>query len=400
MKVNRPFVFKAVAVILLLGLAGSADAQTATVEQLPGPTSSPVRVETRPLDVRIKDITDIEGVRTHVLTGFGLVTGLDGTGSNDEQTRRIALNILENSGGYVPADFRDTFLTSFKSTNLSIVTVRAELPPFAFEGQKIDVTVSVFDSATSLQGGKLSLLTPLYGLDRQVYALASGTILVGGFSASGQSANIQKNNVTNGVIPLGGHVEKTLCQPDLGAEGFVDFHVRNQDRMTAVRVAEAINQKFPQKAQIVGNQAIRVWVPVRQTQSETEKFLSEIQELRVVPDSRAQIIVNRNSGTIVITENATMRPVITSVGNLTIATTETPQVSQPAPFAGGDTTVTPQTNIQVNEDQASLRLLPGARSLRDLVESLNSLGFTAREMIDVLSTIKASGALQAELIVQ
>ena len=158
MKVNRPFVFKAVAVILLLGLDGSADAQTATVEQLPGPTSSPVRVETRPLDVRIKDITDIEGVRTHVLTGFGLVTGLDGTGSNDEQTRRIALNILENSGGYVPADFRDTFLTSFKSTNLSIVTVRAELPPFAFEGQKIDVTVSVFDSATSLQGGKLNIL--------------------------------------------------------------------------------------------------------------------------------------------------------------------------------------------------------------------------------------------------
>ena len=370
------------------------------IEQLPSAESKRFDVKTKPLEVRIKDITRIHGVQTETLSGWGLVTGLSGTGSNGLFTKQMALQILEAEGNRIPADFRQEFLSTFQSINLAVVRITAELPAFAFEGQEIDVTVSMFDGATSLKGGKLSVVAPLAGADEQIYAVAKGPILVGGFSAGGEAASVQKNNVSNGKIVGGGKIVKVLDQPKLGADGFVDFHLRNQDRLTAVRIAEAINKRFPKQAQIVGGQAIRVLVPMSQTQSKMDKFLSQIQELRVIPDSRAKVVINENSGTIVITENAMLRPVVTSVGNLTIATTESPQVSQPPPFSGGDTVVTPQTDLRVTEDQNTLRLLPGARSLRDLVDSLNTLGVSAQEMMSVLQSLKASGALQAELVVE
>lgn len=371
-------------------------AQGQNLEQLPKPQ---LRVESRPLEVRIKDITRIEGVQTHVLRGYGLVTGLSETGATLASTRDYALAVFQSNDNIFPADARATFRTSFKTSSLSVVEVTAELPAFAFEGQRVDVKVSVFDDATSLEGGTLSLAY-LKGEDGEEYASASGSILVGGFSRSGDAASITKNNVKNGKIVLGGMIRKKLCQPKLGAEGYVDFHVRNQDRMTAVRVAEAINKRFPRKAQIVEGQAIRVIVPISDTQSQMEKFLSEIQELRVIPDTTAKVIVDLSSGTIVITENATLRPTVVSVGNLTIATSETPQVTNGAPFGGGTTTVTPQTDLAVNEDENVFRYLPGNRSLRDLVDSLNALGLSAQEMSNVLRTINASGALQAKLVFQ
>lgn len=372
------------------------DGRVVPLMQTPG--ASNLTVETVPLSVRVKDITKIGGLRTHRLSSYGLVIGLGQTGSDDDITKQFLLRLLQNKTNGLPRATLENYQTLLRTKNLAVVEVTAELPAFAYPGQEVNVDVSIIDSSTSLRGGRL-IQTPLRGLDGEIYAMASGKVFIGGFSAEGQAARIQQNNVTNGSISRGGVIERTLLQENLGAEGYVNFHLMNEDRRTIVRLVEAINSQFSQRiAEVVNQRTVRVAVPMGRTQTEMEKFLAVIQDIRVVPDTTAKVIVNEHNGTIVITENAMLKPVAVTVGNLTISTTESPQVSQPQPLAGGETTVVPRTDITVSEDQNTLRLLNQSKSLRELVDGLNSLGLSAREMLSILEAVKQSGSLQAELI--
>ena len=237
-----------------------------------------------------------------------------------------------------------------------------------------------------------------YNFYGEVYATVQGKVIVGGFAASGQAASIQSNNVSSGTVANGVTIERVLCQQKVGEAGYVDFHLRNPDRQTAERILNAINKRFPRKAQLLNRASIRVAVPIQQTQTAMELFLNEIQNLTVEPDNTAKIIYNEHSGTIVITSNAKLRPVAITFGSLMISTTETPQASQPNAFSDGETVVLPRTTLTANEDANELRILQQSNSLRDLVDGLNALGVSAREMGNVLINLEKSGALQAELV--
>jgi flagellar P-ring protein precursor FlgI len=345
-------------------------------------------------EVRIKDIADVEGVRDNQLVGYGLVVGLNGTGDRLRSavfTRQSLVGMLERLG----VNTRDQE-RQLDTRNVAAVMVTANLPPFARPGSRIDISVSALGDATNLTGGTL-LVTPLLGADGEVYAVAQGAVATGAISARGAGATVTRGVPTAGRIANGAIVEREVPFALAGRDR-VRLALRNPDLTTARRIAEAINRN--QRGELATATDSRT-VTVALGGRSPVTFLSAIEQLRVTPDQVARVVIDEASGTIVMGQNVRVSTVAIAQGNLTIRVTETPQVSQPNPLAGGETVVVPRTSIEV-DDQANRRLgvLPQSVTLQELVRGLNSLGVGPRDLITILQAIKAAGALQAELEVR
>lgn len=342
---------------------------------------------------RLKDIVTVEGVRDNMLVGYGLVVGLNGTGdslTNSPFTEKSLIGMLERLG-------INTRGAAMKTKNVAAVMVTATLPAFASQGTRVDVTVSTLGDAKSLLGGTL-LVTPLLGADGEVYAVAQGSVATGGFSAQGAAASVTKGVPTSGRIANGAIVEREVAfrMTDLGS---VRLSLRNPDFTTSRRVADAINKYMKGTvAEAVDSSTVRMLVP-DDRRNNLVALMTEIEQLTVVPDQVARVIIDEQSGVIVMGENVRINTVAIAQGNLTIRVNETPQVSQPSPLSeGGQTVVVPRTEIDVSEGEGKkLALLKTGVSLQDLVQSLNALGISPRDMITILQSIKAAGALQADL---
>ena len=344
---------------------------------------------------RIKDIVTFEGVRDNLLVGYGLVVGLNGTGdslSNSPFTRQSLESMLERLG----VNIRNSKLNS---KNVAAVIVSATLPPFSRQGSRIDVTVSTLGDSKSLLGGTL-LVTPLIGADGQVYAVAQGSTVVGGFAAGGDGASIVKGVPTSGRIPSGGIIEREI-KFDLSNASELNISLRNPDLTTAGRIAKAINTLLKVPAAVVLDPGTVLLTTPPAYANNMVGLLTDVEQLSVEPDQLARVVIDETTGVIVIGDKVRVDTVAIAQGNLTIRVTETPQVSQPSPFAQQGTTVTvPRTDIEVDEQSGQgLVLVKSGVSLQDLVDGLNALGIGPRDMISILQTIKAAGALQAEIVV-
>ncbi|MCZ8146902.1 MAG: flagellar basal body P-ring protein FlgI [Roseomonas sp.] len=341
--------------------------------------------------VRIKDIADIEGVRDNQLVGYGLVVGLPGTGDrlrNAVFTRQSLIGMLERLG----VNTRDQE-TRLDTRNIAAVMVTANLPAFSRAGSRIDVAVSALGDATSLTGGTL-IVTPLLAADGQVYAVAQGALVTGAISARGAAGSVTRNVPTAGRIANAAVVEREVPFT-FGSRPELRLALRNPDLTTARRMAVAINS-FAGAGTATATDPRTVVVSL--AGRDAVGLTAGIEQLRILPDQPARVVIEEASGTIVIGSNVRVSTVAIAQGNLTIRVTETPVVSQPGAFSGGETVVVPRTNIEV-EDQSNRRLalLQGGVTLQDLVSSLNALGVGPREIMTILQTIKAAGALQAEL---
>ncbi|MBL6600537.1 MAG: flagellar basal body P-ring protein FlgI [Alphaproteobacteria bacterium] len=342
---------------------------------------------------RIKDIVDFEGVRENMLIGYGLVVGLNGTGdtlTTSIFTRESLVGMLERLG----VNARDD---SLRTDNVAAVMVTATLPPFSQQGTRIDVSISAIGDSESLLGGTL-LVTPLVGADGEVYAVAQGPIAVGGFSAEGEGASVSRGVPTNGRIASGAIIEREIGF-DLQGMDSVTISLRNPDFTTARRIAQAINAFIGGPiAQPRDPSTVRMLVP-DPYRGRTVALITDIEQLRVTPDMSAKVVVDEQTGIIVMGENVRISTVAIAQGNLTIRITETPQVSQPQPFAEtGETVTVPRTQIEIDEDQDKrLTIVPQGVTLQELVDGLNALGIGPRDMISILQAIKAAGALQAEI---
>jgi flagellar P-ring protein FlgI len=362
------------------------------------------------MSARIKDIATIKGIRSNQLFGYGLVIGLNGTGdkSGTGFTVQGLVNMLERMGIHVSTD-------DVKVRNVAAVMVNAVLPPFARIGKKIDASLSSIGDAKSLQGGTL-LLTPLRGVNGNVYALAQGAVSIGGFSAGGSAGGgVTKNHPTVGRISGGATVEREVPLPIENKEEFTII-LNYPDFTTTVRVVDAINSKLGDIiAKSVDSGTLKLRVP-ESFQDRVVNLIAEIGNLEVTPDSVAKVIVNEKTGTVVIGENVRIRRVAVAHGNLSIQIKETKDVSQPLPFApsggtagvvqaddgtiisaGGSTVVTPDSDVTVAEEKARLLLVQDGRTIGELVNALNAIGVSPRDLITILQAIKAAGALQADL---
>lgn len=347
---------------------------------------------------RIKDIADFEGVRDNMLVGYGLVVGLNGTGDtlkNSPFTQQSLIGMLERLG----VNTRDN-LSNLNTKNVAAVMVTATLPGFSRQGSRIDVSVNALGDSDSLLGGTL-LVTPLLGADGEVYAVAQGAIATGGFTAKGSSETITKGVPTTGLISAGAIVEREIGF-ELASLGSIKISLRNPDFTTARRIAQAINAAIGSTvAQPLDPGTVLLTVP-QSYERNAVGLLTDIEQLPVEPDQIARVIIDEQSGIIVMGEKVRISTVAIAQGNLTIRITETPQVSQPAPFSNTGTTTTVQrTEIEVDEDaDRRFGILETGVSLQDLVSSLNSLGIGPRDLIAILQAIKAAGALQAEIEVR
>ncbi len=342
---------------------------------------------------RIKDIIDFEGVRDNQLVGYGLVVGLNGTGDTlaDGHFTKQSLQAMLNRLGVKPTD------AGLDSDNVAAVMITANLPPFSRQGSRIDITVSALGDSSSLLGGTL-LVTPLLGADGEVYAVAQGQVAVGGFQTQGDAETVVKGVPTSGRIANGAIVEREI-KFNLAGMTKVKLTLRNPDFTTARRVAQAVNAFLGTSAAVPSDPTtIHVTVP-DSYRDNVVNLLTDIEQLRVEPDQLARVVIDEQTGTIVMGENVRISTVAIAQGSLTIRITETPQVSQPGPFAEvGETTTVDRTNIEVDEggDKRLTVLQPGV-SLQELVNGLNSLGIGPRDMITILQAIKTAGALQAEI---
>ncbi len=341
---------------------------------------------------RIKDIADVEGVRDNQLVGYGLVVGLDGTGDtlrNSAFTRQALNSMLERFDINVrEADLR--------TGNVAAVIVTAELPPFSMQGTRMDVTISALGDADSLQGGVL-IATPLMAANGDVYAVAQGSLAVGGFAAEGDAASITRGVPTNGRIANGAVIERELDW-DLGSQNEIRLALRNPDFTTARRMADTINAYLGNGAALAENPSTVSLTRPTAFSGDMVTLIAEVEQLRVETDMRARVVIDESTGTIVMGENVRVSTVAIAQGGLTITVSESPVASQAQPFAqGGETVVLPRTDVEVSEDTADLGVLEGSVTLRELVDGLNALGVSPRDMITILQTIKAAGALQAEI---
>ncbi|WP_215766434.1 flagellar basal body P-ring protein FlgI [Gluconobacter cerinus] len=340
--------------------------------------------------VRIKDITDMEGVRTNQLIGYGLVVGLNGTGdrlTNSIFTRETLISMLNRLG----VNIRDQE-TQLQTHDVAAVMVTADLPAFAHGGNRIDVTVSAAGDSSSLTGGTL-LVTPLMAADGEVYAVAQGSLATNAFSARGAAASVTRNVPTSGHIANGAVVEREVPF-DLSHRKNLHLSLRNPDLTTASRMTAVINRTIGPIAVVEDPRTVVLDLSTR----DPVPTLSRIGDLLVTPDNPAKVIVDEASGTIIMGADVRISTVAVAQGNLTVQITETPQVSQPGPFSNGQTAVVPRTNVKVDTGKNNhLAILPGGTTLRELVSGLNALGVGPRDMISILQAIKADGALQAEL---
>ncbi|OHC76565.1 MAG: flagellar biosynthesis protein FlgA [Rhodospirillales bacterium RIFCSPLOWO2_12_FULL_58_28] len=342
---------------------------------------------------RIKDIAVYQGVRDNMLVGYGLVVGLNGTGDTlsighfTQQSLQAMLNRL----GIKPTD------AGIDSKNVAAVMVTATLPPFARQGSRIDVTVSAIGDSKNLLGGTL-LVTPLLGADSEVYAVSQGQLAVGGFTATGKGETVTKGVPTSARIANGAIIEREIGfeMADLKS---IKLSLRNPDFTTANRISQAINAFLGTPAAVsTDHSTVQVAVP-ESYRSNVVNLLTDIEQLRIEPDQAARVIIDEQSGVIVMGEDVRISTVAIAQGNLTIRITETPQVSQPGPFASvGDTTTVDRTDIQIDQGgDRRLTVVNSGVTLQDLVNGLNALGIGPRDMITILQAVKAAGAMQADI---
>jgi len=341
---------------------------------------------------RIKDMVEIEGVRDNMLVGYGLVVGLNGTGDSlgsSPFTQQSLVGMLERLGVNVRNQ-------SLKTKNVAAVMVTATLPPFAAQGKRIDVSVATLGDAKSLLGGTL-LVTPLMGADGEVYAVAQGATMTSGFAAEGQGGSVVKNVPTTGRIPDGAIIEREIGFT-LDSLATIRLSLRNPDFTTAQRLALAINDHFGKPVATAPDPA-NISLDVAASAITPSSLLAGIEGIEVTPDQAARIVIDDKSGVIVMGENVHISTVAIAQGNLTIRITEMPETSQPQPFSNtGTTTTNPRTSIGVEDSgNSQVVVLSEAPTLYQLVEGLNALGVSPRDVISILQSIKAAGALQAEI---
>ncbi|ACU90485.1 flagellar basal body P-ring protein FlgI [Desulfomicrobium baculatum] len=339
--------------------------------------------------VRLKDIASFGGVRSNDLVGYGLVVGLPGTGdkSSSQFTIQSMANMLENMGVKVDR-------AALKPKNVAAVMVTVKMPASARPGSRLDATVSSVGDASSLLGGVL-LMTPLKGIDGSIYALSQGALAVGGFSAGGDAATATKNVTTVGRIPGGAVVERSVPF-SFNEQNDITIQLSVEDFSTAKQVADSLNKAIGgQYAHAQDASSIRLGVP-SQYQGNIVALMASLENLEVQPDSRAKVVVDEKTGTVVLGANVTLAKVAVSHGNLNVVVSEQPQVSQPGAFSPGQTAITPATEIGVREEQRRLILMAGA-SIQELVDGLNAIGATPRDLISILRTMKSAGALHADL---
>ena len=345
--------------------------------------------------VRIKDLVEFDGVRGNDLVGYGLVVGLNGTGDgirNAPFTEEIMSNILERLGVNVTGE-------QFRPRNVAAVFVTAELPPFARAGSQIDVTVSAIGDASSLLGGTL-VMTPLNAADGQIYAVSQGTVIAGGASAEGDGARVVQGVPTSGVIPSGARVEREIEFSFAGLET-VRLALRTPDFSTAGLIENAINDSLDRVvARMIDPGTVVVDIAATGAISPAHA-MGRIENITVEPQRRARVVVDQRSGTIVLGEDVRISRVAVSQGNLTLRIEEAPLVVQPNPFSPGETVIVPRTTAELNEETGiGLAEIPDGTSLSSVIAGLNALGVSPRDMIDILKSIKAAGALHAEFIVR
>lgn len=338
---------------------------------------------------RLKDIVDIKGVRGNPLWGYGLVIGLNGTGDNAAASRQALTNLLRHKGLVLKPE-------DLASKNIASAIVTAELPPFGRRGAPIDVTVSTIGNATSLQGGKL-LMTELVGADGQVYAVAQGSITVGGYAASGEKAAVVKNHPTVGRIPSGAIIEREEVA-EIAEDGEVTLLLRNPDYTTAQRIAEEVNKLHLGSSHAADAGTVRVRIPRALDKAGLAGFVDRIGALQVRCETPALVIINERTGTIVVGENVGISRVAISHGNLSIVTEEREAVSQPLPLSRtGTTEKTVETAIKAVEEKGPLHVVDRTVSVSELARALNAMGLTPRDLIAIFEALKKAGALQAEL---
>jgi flagellar P-ring protein precursor FlgI len=374
---------------MLLRLAAAAAALWFAVISAAAPVSAASR---------IKDIAAFEGVRENLLVGYGLVVGLNGTGdtlTKSPFTQQSLVAMLERLG----VNTRDN-LSKLDTKNIAAVMVTATLKPFARQGTRLDITVNALGDSKSLQGGTL-LVTPLLGADGEVYAVAQGPVAIGGFTAQGAAESVTKGTPTTGRIANGAIVEREVGF-DLAKLKSVKIALRNPDLTTARRIARAINRKLKTRAaKPLDPATVLLKVPARYGKN-IVGLLTDIEQLTVRPDQVAKIIIDEQSGVIVMGDRVRISTVAIAQGNLTIRITETPQVSQPGPFTtGGATAVVPRSRVRVGEQpDRKLGVLKQGVTLQQLVASLNALGIGPRDLISILQAVKAAGAMQADIEVR
>ncbi len=344
--------------------------------------------------VRIKDLVEFDGVRGNDLIGYGLVVGLNGTGDgirNAPFTEEIMANLLERLGVNVSGE-------QFRPKNVAAVLVTAGLPPFARSGSRIDVTVSAIGDAKSLLGGTL-IMTPLNAADGQIYAVAQGPIIAGGVVAEGEAGKVTQGVPTAGSIPAGAYVEREV-DFDLSSLSSLRLALRNPDFTTAARIEGAINSELGGAvALMLDSGTVQVDIAATRQRSPAHA-LSRIENISVEPERKARVVIDQRSGTIVMGEDVRISRVAVSQGNLTLRVSENPMAVQPNPFAAGETVVVPRTEAAIEEEAGiGLAEVPAGTSLSEVVAGLNALGVSPRDMIDILKSIKAAGALHAEFVV-
>jgi flagellar P-ring protein precursor FlgI len=344
---------------------------------------------------RIKDITDVQGIRENQLVGYGLVIGLAGTGDtmrNSPFTEQSARSMLQRLGVGVPPG-------SIRAQNVAAVVVTARLPPFISPGERIDVTVSSLGDATSLMGGTL-VMTPLSAADGKAYAVAQGAVSVTGVAASGQAESLTEGTPTGGRIPGGALVERELTA-DFNNVRELSLKIKNPDFSTAARIADVINDyaKDAFGKPIADAEDLRTVSISRPARLSASRLMAEIGGLTVEADTAARVVIDEKTGTIVIGSNVRVSPVAVAHGNITIRVTELPEVVQPEPFSEGETAIEPSTNVSAEQEDSKVAMLEGP-SLERLVHGLNRIGLKPAGIIAILQAIKTSGALQAELVIQ
>lgn len=342
---------------------------------------------------RLKDLITVSGVRNNQLVGYGLVVGLDGTGdSRANFTSQTFRNLLNNMGVAMPANVNP------QSKNIAAVAIHADLPPFAKPGQTIDITVSTIGDAKSLRGGSL-LMAPLKGADGQVYAMAQGNLIVAGFGAEGRDGSRVSVNVPSvGRIPNGATVEREV--PSGFNQGdSLTLNLKTPDFTTARTVSEQINNLLgPDVAAALDSTSIRVRAP--RDPSQRVSFLSVLENLPIeTAEETAKVIINSRTGTIVIGQHVRVSPVAITHGGLTVNITENLDVNQPDAFAGGQTVITPRTELEIDEGSGRMFAFEPGASLQDIVEAVNNVGAAPGDLMAILEALKQAGALRAELVV-
>jgi flagellar P-ring protein precursor FlgI len=344
---------------------------------------------------RVKDLASVSGVRGNQLIGYGLVVGLDGTGDQTSQapfTIQSIRNMLAKFGVTIPENVNPQL------KNVAAVTVRAELPPFAKPGQTIDVSVDSIGNASSLRGGSL-LMTPLRGIDGEVYAIAQGSLVVSGFGASGRDGSrIAVNVPSAGRVPNGATVERVV-QNNFTSEPYVVLNLHTPDFTTAARLTDGINNLLgPDTARAIDAVSVRVQAPV--DPSQRISYLAMLEAIEIEPgEAPARVIVNSRTGTVVIGNAVRVKPAAVAHGSLSVTITERSDVSQPGAFSRGQTVVTPRSEISIEQPEARMFVFNAGVNLDEIVRAVNQVGAAPGDLVAILEALKEAGALRAELIV-